>query len=214
MSGSTSTLRYPGYMNNDLISLISSLIPTPRLHFLISSYTPLTSENTVGQTARLNATDVFHYSRLGVGSTENNRPRCHASVIATEKRDGDNGCARQRSHPLLRFHSEHHSRRSRSIGGTSPSDSDRTLRWAVQVHKSLMRIRERKLAEFIPWGPASIQVALSKKSPYITTQHRVSGLMLANHTGISSVRCLELQTNVSDIASCSCSTECVNTTTN
>ncbi|CAF0830720.1 unnamed protein product [Adineta steineri] len=56
-----------------------------------------------------------------------------------------------------------------------------------EVHKSLMRIRERKLAEFIPWGPASIQVALSKKSPYITTQHRVSGLMLANHTGISSL---------------------------
>ena len=27
-----------------------------------------------------------------------------------------------------------------------------------QVHKSLQRIRERKLAEFIPWGPASIQV--------------------------------------------------------
>jgi len=50
-----------------------------------------------------------------------------------------------------------------------------------------MRIRERKLAEFIPWGPASIQVALSKKSPYVITQHRVSGLMLANHTGISSV---------------------------
>ncbi|CAF4520033.1 unnamed protein product, partial [Rotaria magnacalcarata] len=48
MSGSTSTLRYPGYMNNDLISLISSLIPTPRLHFLISAYTPLTSDNTVG----------------------------------------------------------------------------------------------------------------------------------------------------------------------
>ena len=34
-------------MNNDLISLISSLIPTPRLHFLISAYTPLTSDNTV-----------------------------------------------------------------------------------------------------------------------------------------------------------------------
>jgi tubulin gamma len=27
-----------------------------------------------------------------------------------------------------------------------------------QVHKSLQRIRERKLATFIPWGPASIQV--------------------------------------------------------
>lgn len=57
----------------------------------------------------------------------------------------------------------------------------------TQVHKSLQRIRERKLAQFIPWGPASIQVALSRKSPYIQSQHRVSGLMLANHTNISSV---------------------------
>lgn len=57
----------------------------------------------------------------------------------------------------------------------------------TQVHKSLQRIRERKLAQFIPWGPASIQVALSRKSPYIQTAHRVSGLMLANHTNISSV---------------------------
>ncbi|KAJ8916010.1 hypothetical protein NQ315_010878 [Exocentrus adspersus] len=57
----------------------------------------------------------------------------------------------------------------------------------TQVHKSLQRIRERKLAQFIPWGPASIQVALSRKSPYIQTAHRVSGLMLANHTNISSL---------------------------
>ena len=33
-------------------------------------------------------------------------------------------------------------------------------------------------------GPASIQVALSRKSPYVQTAHRVSGLMLANHTSI------------------------------
>ena len=54
----------------------------------------------------------------------------------------------------------------------------------TQVHKSLQRIRERKLANFIPWGPASIQVALSKRSPYIETPHKVSGMMLANHTSI------------------------------
>ena len=30
MSASTTTLRYPGYMNNDLIGLVASLIPTPR----------------------------------------------------------------------------------------------------------------------------------------------------------------------------------------
>jgi len=45
MSVSTTTLRYPGYMNNDLIGLIASLIPTPRLHFLMTGYTPLTTDS-------------------------------------------------------------------------------------------------------------------------------------------------------------------------
>lgn len=63
---------------------------------------------------------------------------------------------------------------------------------STQVHKSLQRIRERKLAQFIRWGPASIQVALSRKSPYVPATHRVTGLMLANHTSISSVRPFEL----------------------
>lgn len=57
----------------------------------------------------------------------------------------------------------------------------------TQVYKSLQRIRERKTVNFINWGPSSIQVALSKKSPYVPTAHRVSGLMLANHTSISQV---------------------------
>ena len=52
------------------------------------------------------------------------------------------------------------------------------------MHKSLQRIRERKLANFIPWGPASLQVALSKKSPYVESPHKVTGMMLANHTSI------------------------------
>ena len=39
-------------MNNDLISLVAPLIPTPRLHFLMTGYTPLTADhelNTVSQ---------------------------------------------------------------------------------------------------------------------------------------------------------------------
>ena len=43
----------------------------------------------------------------------------------------------------------------------------------TQLHQSLMRIRERKLVEFIPWGPASIQVALSRKSPYVESANKV-----------------------------------------
>lgn len=41
MAASTTTLRYPGYMNNDLIGLVASLIPTPRCHFLMTGYTPI-----------------------------------------------------------------------------------------------------------------------------------------------------------------------------
>eukprot|EP00924_Labyrinthula_sp_SR-Ha-C_P005386 maker-scaffold_1-snap-gene-30.59-mRNA-1 protein AED:0.11 eAED:0.11 QI:54/0.8/0.83/1/0.6/0.5/6/89/385 len=67
-----------------------------------------------------------------------------------------------------------------SLVSTVMAASTTTLRYPV--HKALQRIRERKLASFIPWGPASIQVALSRKSPYIDTPHKVSGLMLANHT--------------------------------
>lgn len=44
------------------------------------------------------------------------------------------------------------------------------------------------MAHFIDWGPASIQVALSKKSPYIETAHKVSGLMMANNTSIHHVK--------------------------
>lgn len=47
MSASTTTLRYPGYMNNDLVGLVASLIPTPRCHFLMTGYTPLTVERQV-----------------------------------------------------------------------------------------------------------------------------------------------------------------------
>jgi tubulin gamma len=45
MAASTTTLRYPSYMNNDLVGIIASLIPTPRCHFLMTSYTPFTGDD-------------------------------------------------------------------------------------------------------------------------------------------------------------------------
>jgi len=32
-------------MNNDLVGIVASLIPTPRCHFLMTSYTPFTGDN-------------------------------------------------------------------------------------------------------------------------------------------------------------------------
>jgi hypothetical protein len=37
-------LRFPGPMFNDLVSVIAPLIPTPRCHFLMTSYTPFTGD--------------------------------------------------------------------------------------------------------------------------------------------------------------------------
>ena len=48
----------------------------------------------------------------------------------------------------------------------------------TDVHKSLLRIRERRMA---------IQAALTKKSPYLQNTYRVSGLMLANHTSVATL---------------------------
>lgn len=36
MAGATTTLRYPGYMNNELSGILAGLIPNPRLHFLMT----------------------------------------------------------------------------------------------------------------------------------------------------------------------------------
>ncbi|XP_039275589.1 tubulin gamma-1 chain isoform X2 [Nilaparvata lugens] len=152
MSVSTTTLRYPTFMNNDLVGLIGPLIPTPRLHFLMTGYTPLTSDHEATSIRKTTVLDVMRRllqpkNMMVSTAHDRNAAHCYLSILNIIQ------------------------------GEVDPS----------QVHKSLQRIRERKLVQFIPWGPASIQVALSRKSPYVPTAHRVSGLMLANHTNISSL---------------------------
>lgn len=153
MSVSTATLRYPSYMNNYLVGLIAPLIPTPRLHFLMTGFTPLTTDYEQTAVRRTTVLDVMR--RLLQPSN---------MMVSTPLNDRNSG------HCYI------------SILNIIQGDVDPT-----QVHKSLQRIRERKLAQFVPWGPAGIQVALSKRSPYVPATHRVSGLMLANHTSISAL---------------------------
>ena len=153
MSSSTATLRYPSYMNNELIGLIALLIPIPKLHFLMTGYTPLTTETDSSIIRKTTVLDVMRRllqpSNMMVSTNTNDKSinHCYISILNIIQGEVD----------------------------------------PTKVHKSLQTIRERKLAQFIPWGPTGIQVALSKKSPYIQTSHRVSGLMMANHTSISQV---------------------------
>ncbi|KAF9803360.1 hypothetical protein SFRURICE_007206 [Spodoptera frugiperda] len=150
MSASTATL-----------SLVAPLIPTPRLHFLMTGYTPLTADHELNTAPKIRKTTVLDVMQRLLQpknmmvslSPDRTNQHCYISILNIIQ------------------------------GEVDPS----------QVHKSLQRIRERKLASFIPWGPASIQVALSRRSPYVHASHKVSGLLLANHTNISSLfdRCLQ-----------------------
>ncbi|KAG8526822.1 uncharacterized protein KY384_008251 [Bacidia gigantensis] len=152
MSASTTTLRYPGYMHNDLVGIVAALIPTPRCHFLMTSYTPFTGDNvdqakTVRKTTVLDVMRRLLQPKNRMVSTTPSKTSCYISILNIIQGEAD----------------------------------------PTEVHKSLLRIRERQLATFIPWGPASIQVALTKKSPYLHNTHRVSGLMLANNTSIATL---------------------------
>ncbi|KAL3810696.1 hypothetical protein ACHAXA_004642 [Cyclostephanos tholiformis] len=159
MAASTTTLRYPGYMNNDLIGLLASLIPTPRCHFLMTGYTPLTIEDyyqsgtTGARSASVRKTTVLDVMRrlcqpdnIMVSADTRKPSSCYISMLNI-------------------------------IQG---NDVEPT-----QIHKALQRMRERQTVKFIPWGPASIQVALARKSPYLSSTNKVSGFMLANHTSMA-----------------------------
>jgi tubulin gamma len=86
MSASTSTLRYPGYMNNDLVGLLASLIPTPRCHFLMTSYTPFTNDQVENAKIVLKTTVLDVMRRLlqnknRMVSTTPSKNSCYISIL-------------------------------------------------------------------------------------------------------------------------------------
>lgn len=147
MAASTTTLRYPSYANNDLIGLVASLVPTPRCHFLMTGYTPLTVEQERLAVRKTSVLDVMRRltQAKNIMVSANTRRGVYLSLLNVIQGDVD----------------------------------------PTEVHKALQRIRERRLVSFIPWGPAAFNVALSRKSPYVEHKHKVSGLLLANHTCIA-----------------------------
>lgn len=144
-------------MNNDLIGLLATLIPTPRCHFLMTGYTPIElprsdgmggTEGYMGGIRKTTVLDVMR--RLtqpkNVMVSANTKSGCYISMLNI-------------------------------IQGNNIDPTD--------IHKALQRIRDKSALNFIPWGPASIQVALARKSPFVETRHKVSGFLLANHTSMA-----------------------------
>lgn len=170
MAASTTTLRYPGYMNNDLIGLLASLIPTPRCHFLMTGYTPLTIE------------DYYQNPIPNVDGSPTPVYNCthSASVRKTTVLDVMRRLC-QPDNIMVSANTRKPSSCYISILNIiQGNDVEPT-----QIHKALQRMRERQTIKFIPWGPASIQVALARKSPFLSSTNKVSGFMLANHTSMA-----------------------------
>lgn len=59
MAASTSTLRYPSYMNNDMVSILASLIPTPKCHFLMTGYTPMVVDKHISSVKKTTVVDIM-----------------------------------------------------------------------------------------------------------------------------------------------------------
>jgi len=138
MAASTTTLRYPGYMNNDLVGLVASLIPSPKRHFLVTGYTPF--DVTEKYTFR-NATALDVMRRLL--QTKN-------MLITSQSNDGLQVClnfifstcmTRQRQGKFI------------SVLNVIQGDVQ-----PQQVHTALQRLKSRALTNFIDWAPVNMQV--------------------------------------------------------
>ncbi len=150
MAASTTTLRIPGFLNNEWAGLLASLIPTPRCHFLVAGFTPVSLANEQQEQTRVRKTSVVDVMR---------RLLTPQNILVS---------APTKSGVYL------------SLLNIIEGDID-----PLEVHKSLQRIRERQQIKMMGWGPSTINVALARRSPYLPSKNRVSGLLLANHTSIA-----------------------------
>ena len=109
IAASTQTLRYPGYMNNDLVGIIASLIPTPRCHFLMTSYTPFSSD----QIDKVRIHDIpFLLDWITFCSGKTHSPHDgsgrYAAFITTKE---PHGIHNTKQDCMLYLYPKHHSRR-------------------------------------------------------------------------------------------------------
>ena len=74
-------------MNNDLVGLLASLIPSPRCHFLMAGYTPLSVDSEGLQTSNVRKTTVLDVMRRLLQpknimvSTKQTKKSCYISLL-------------------------------------------------------------------------------------------------------------------------------------
>lgn len=162
ISASTATVRYPGHINNDLVGLFAGLIPSPRCHFFMASYTPLNINNSEKNTKT---------SKKNKNDSKMN-PVFNIMFKLLQKKNFMISTNTVNNHYL---DCKYLAILNIILGNIDP----------IQVYKSLQSIQEKKIAKFVDWVSPSIQVAISKGSPFSQLKNQLSGLSLANHTSFS-----------------------------
>jgi tubulin gamma len=189
MAACTATLRWPGHSHNDLLGLVAGLVPTPRCHFLQAGYTPLVvdgaeqgeGEKAGGVAGAAGGAAAVGGSSSAAGGGGGEAAGAGHHVRKTTVLD----VMRRLLQPANQMVSPH--ARARDLASARYLAALSVVRGDAdpsQVHRALQRLRERRAASFVEWGPAGLQVALARRSPYVSSAHRVSGLLLANSTSV------------------------------
>ena len=243
MANASATLRFPGYMNNDLVGLVASLVPTPLCHFLVAGYTPLSATvESGGSGSRANDGASAPYPSSAAAAASDARlpptPPPAPSSFSLSRKTTVLDVMRRLLQPKnilvsmspsaaasVSSSSSSRAVRGGGAGGFLPSSSysysaaavGDSARYITALHvlrgegldpadvqRAMARLREgggggrfstsqysqsQAAARFVDWGPAGIQVALARAPPRRPSSRSsppplVTGLMLANHTGI------------------------------
>jgi tubulin gamma len=180
MAASTTTMRFPAYSHHDLLGIVSALVPMPPCHFLVASCTPLTiyTGNDAGP-----ASPETQHPNVDVHSTEALQrvfPVAESRIRKTSVFDVTRRLVQPRN--LMANCSL---RRGSYLSLLSILQGE--IEDPSQLYRSMQRVFAREQFRFAPLTSANIQVTCARKSPYLKSLHRVSGLLLANHTSIATL---------------------------
>ncbi|MES1906203.1 MAG: Tubulin gamma-2 chain, partial [Paramarteilia canceri] len=139
MCSFSSPMRFPRHSYNSHTSLIAGLIPMHRLHYLISSFTPLGLQVNNFSTSSKKS-NIYDIMRRLI------KPQSMLSSIPNMKSSISSGSP-EIKHCYI------------SMLNILRGEIDCT-----QINRCVSNIRDQSLVEFVPWAPACIQTCISYKA--------------------------------------------------
>jgi tubulin beta len=215
MSGTTSTIRYPGTLNCDYRKLAVNLIPFPRLHFYMVSQAPLlhsqvshSPSHSPGHSSGYGPLPIHHHhasrpASLSHSQSHSHPPQHHhSSSHRVENSSPYRGVydIMDISHQLFdakNFMSAVDPRygkyltcaclfRTTAANGSSGQTDDSGFS-LMTIQEALTALTDRHASAFTEWIPNHIMVSLSHTPYPVPSQSRCSSTLIANNTAIQEI---------------------------